>query len=114
MHAYGHRRAHLQRTHTHRHQDTHARTHERMKSCVEACPYPFACGTGAVCARTQVSGCTLYAHVQELMKAFSMNPEAILAHASSAFDATAQKLKDKPVLVCLCMFSACYLVCEQA
>jgi hypothetical protein len=48
------------------------------------------------------------------MKAFSMNPEAILAHASSAFDATAQKLKDKPVLVCLCMFSACYLVCEQA
>ena len=31
------------------------------------------------------------------MKAFSMTPDAILAHASSVFDASAQKLKKKPV-----------------
>ena len=65
-------------------------------------------------ARTQVPERALYAHAQELMQAFSMNPEAILAHASSAFDATARKPKDKPVLVCLCMFLACCFVRELA
>jgi hypothetical protein len=38
----------------------------------------------------------LYTHIQELKKAFSMTPDAILAHASSVFDG-AQKPKKKPV-----------------
>ena len=82
----------------HPHTDLTARVRARTHAITRSSTSTPICRQHGFHARThsQVPGCTLYAHVQELMNAFAMSPEAILAHASSAFDATAQKPKDKP------------------
>jgi hypothetical protein len=82
-------------THTHTHTHTHMQIyHEITRPCVYLMYARVMCAYFRTLSRVYTASHT---HVQELKKAFSMTPEAILAHASSVFDASAQKPRKKHV-----------------